>query len=673
MIYIYINGIKMAVKKNITVLQACQNLKLDISKFCFQKNLQIAGNCRMCLVEILNSPKPVASCAMPVVENMKIFTNTPLVQKAKESVLEFLLLNHPLDCPICDQASECDLQDQTLAFGSDKSRFFFKKRVVEDKYCGPFIKTIMTRCIHCTRCVRFANDICGIDNLGTIGRGNKTEISFYSSNIFYSELSGNLVDLCPVGALTSKPFAFKARSWELQQKNGLDVLDSTGSNICFHIFNNKIIRILPKTNYNINKEWILNKTRYFFDSLNYQRIEYPLIKDKETGEFKKISWFKVLKILNKKLITVDGSQIKVIIGDLIDLESLFILKKNLNLLGISNIELAEFLNKRNFVIKNDLTSDFLFKNSFKDFEQSDLCLIINSDLRSENGILNVHLLNRFKQGNFTIASIGSQINSNFPILNLGSTFETLSEIFLGKHSFCKKIIKAKNPIIIAGNNLIYKKNGFSFFYKFKNLEFLKKLNVNFLSSTISLIHFLEINFINSTLKTKKNDIIFFINTLNSSILKDQTNFKIYQGHHFTLDAQTSNLILPGLTAYEKEGTYINIEGFIQKQPKILNLMTEQRKDSIIFKYLYKFILKKNKAKLKNIFLIKDILPYLSLSKLKNISYNFLQKKQLSINTIFFNSFIKNYFYSTIFEQYSKILINSKKIIKITNNFKLSQK
>jgi NADH dehydrogenase (ubiquinone) Fe-S protein 1 len=218
MITIYINNIKTKVNKNSTVLQACNTLKIEIPKFCFQENLQIAGNCRMCLVEIENSPKPVASCAMPVMPNMKIFTDTPLVQKARESVLEFLLINHPLDCPICDQASECDLQDQTMIFGSDRSRFFFKKRGVEDKYCGPFIKTIMTRCIHCTRCVRFANEICGIDNLGTTGRGNKTEINFYYPNVFNSEFSGNLIDLCPVGALTSKPFTFKARSWELKKK-----------------------------------------------------------------------------------------------------------------------------------------------------------------------------------------------------------------------------------------------------------------------------------------------------------------------------------------------------------------------------------------------------------------------------------------------------------------------
>jgi NADH-quinone oxidoreductase chain G len=673
MIYIYINGIKIAVKKNITVLQACQSLNINISKFCFQKNLQIAGNCRMCLVEITNSPKPVASCAMPVLENMKIFTNTPLVQKAKESVLEFLLLNHPLDCPICDQASECDLQDQTLIYGSDKSRFFFKKRVVEDKYCGPFIKTIMTRCIHCTRCVRFANEVCGIDNLGTTGRGNKTEISFYLKNIFFSELSGNLVDLCPVGALTSKPFAFKARAWELQQKTGIDVLDSTGSNVCFHIFNNKIIRILPKTNYNINKEWILNKTRFFFDSLNYQRIEYPLLKDQESGLFKKISWFRVFKLLNKKLTTVDSSQIKVIIGDLIDLESLFLLKKNLKLLGISSIELEQNYTNNNFSINGDLTSSFLFKTSFKELEKADLCLIINSDLRSENGILNVHLLNRLKQGNFIIASIGSQINTNFTILNLGLTFETLLEIFLGKHFFCKKIIKAKNPVFIFGNNLLLKKNGWFFYSKFTKLIFLKKLKVNFLASTTSLIHFLEIHFSNIKLNTLKNKLIFFFNTSNAySFFKKTTNFKIYQGHHFTLDAEKSNLILPGMTSFEKKGTYINLEGFIQSQPKILNLNTEQRQDSLIFKYLYKYLLNINKKKQQSFFLIKDILSYLSLSKLKFTSFSFLQKKRLSLKNIFFNSFSKNYFYSTIFEQYSKILVHSKKIIKINNNFKLTK-
>ena len=360
MIEIYINNIRLKVNKHLTVLQACNNFKIEIPKFCFQENLQIAGNCRMCLVEIENSPKPIASCAMPLTANMKIFTDTPLVQKARESVLEFLLINHPLDCPICDQASECDLQDQTMIFGSDRGRFFFEKRGVEDKYCGPFIKTIMTRCIHCTRCVRFANEICGIDDLGTIGRGNQTEINFYYPKIFNSEFSGNLVDLCPVGALTSKPYSFKARSWELKKKEGLDILDSIGSNIKIDIFNNEIVRILPKTNFNINKEWISNKTRYFFDSLKYQRLKYPLLKNNENN-FSKISWLKALNIINKKFIKTDSFEIKSIIGNLTDLESIFLLKKNLNKLGILNIHYESFLNKKNR-INSDLTSNFLFNN-----------------------------------------------------------------------------------------------------------------------------------------------------------------------------------------------------------------------------------------------------------------------------------------------------------------------
>lgn len=372
MIDIYINNIKLTVNKNLTVLQACNNFKIEIPKFCFQENLQIAGNCRMCLVEIENSPKPVASCAMPLIPNMRIFTDTPLVQKARESVLEFLLINHPLDCPICDQASECDLQDQTMIFGSDRSRFFFKKRGVEDKYCGPFIKTIMTRCIHCTRCVRFANEICGIDGLGTTGRGNNTEINFYYPKIFNSEFSGNLVDLCPVGALTSKPYSFKARSWELKKKEGIDILDSIGSNINVNIFNNEIVRILPKTNFNINKEWISNKTRYFFDSLKYQRLQYPLLKDSENN-FHRISWLDALNIINKKLTTIDSSNIKSIIGNLTDLESIFLLKKNLNKLGISNIDYEYLLNNQNNQINSDLSSNFLFNMTLKSIDEADLC------------------------------------------------------------------------------------------------------------------------------------------------------------------------------------------------------------------------------------------------------------------------------------------------------------
>jgi NADH-quinone oxidoreductase chain G len=600
MITIYINNIKTKVNKNSTVLQACNNFKIEIPKFCFQENLQIAGNCRMCLVEIENSPKPIASCAMPVMPNMKIFTDTPLVQKARESVLEFLLINHPLDCPICDQASECDLQDQTMIFGSDRSRFFFKKRGVEDKYCGPFIKTIMTRCIHCTRCVRFANEICGIDNLGTTGRGNKTEINFYYPNIFNSEFSGNLIDLCPVGALTSKPFTFKARSWELKKKEAIDIMDGIGSNIKVDIFNNEIVRILPKTNFNINKEWISNKTRFFFDSLKYQRIKYPLLKDKN-NKFQKISWFEALNIINQKLIITDSTNIKSIIGDLIDLESLFLLKKNLNKLGIYNINYEKFLNNNNFKINSDITSNFLFQNTLKNIDESDLCLIINSDIRQEGSILNIHLINRLKKGNFKMAYIGNKIDFTYPINNLGLTLDVLIKIITGKHLFCKDLKKAKNPIIIFGENIINQKNAYFLISKLKNLSFLNN-NINFFNSKNSLMNFLEINFANTKLNFKNSKVSYLYNTnLKDKLIKKENNFIIYQGHHFTEDAQNSNLILPGLTFLEKKGTYLNIEGFIQKNEQILNLNTEQRKDLIIFKNIYKFIINQNQSKKKTIF------------------------------------------------------------------------
>ena len=603
MLIIYINNIKLKVNKNLTVLQACNSLKIEIPKFCFQENLQIAGNCRMCLVEIENSPKPVASCAMPVMNNMKIFTDTPLVQKARESVLEFLLINHPLDCPICDQASECDLQDQTLIFGSDRSRFFFKKRVVEDKYCGPFIKTIMTRCIHCTRCVRFANEICGIDNLGTTGRGNKTEINFYYQNIFNSEFSGNLIDLCPVGALTSKPFTFKARSWELKKKEGIDILDGICSNIKVDIFNNEIIRILPKTNFNINKEWISNKTRFFFDSLKYQRIKYPLFKN-ENNQFQKISWSKALNILNKKLNINDGSQIKAVVGDLVDLESIFLLKKNLNKLGISNVSFEKYLkNNNNLKINSDITNNFLFNNSLQSIEKSDLCLIVNSNIREEGPILNIHLINRLKKGNFEIAYVGHNNNFTFPIKNLGLTNDVLIEILLGKHSFCKKLKKSKNPLIIFGENVLNQKNSYFLISKFKNLKIFNNNNINFFNSKTGFINFLEINFNNLQLNINNSNIFYLLNTnLKDNLQKNKKNFYIYQGHHFTEDAQNSNLILPGLTFLEKKGTYLNIEGFIQKNDQILNLDTEQRKDSIILKYLFKFLINKNQKKKKRKFI-----------------------------------------------------------------------
>ena len=290
MISLYIDNVPVSVKKNSTVLQACDSLGIDVPRFCFHERLLIAGNCRMCLVEIEKSPKPVASCALPVSEGMKVFTKTPLVKKAQEGVLEFLLLNHPLDCPICDQGGECDLQDQAMIFGSDSSRFYEYKRGVEDKNCGPLIKTIMTRCIHCTRCVRFSTEIAGVPDLGTLGRGTHTQIGTYLEKTLSSELSGNIIDLCPVGALTSKPYAFKARSWELKSINSVDTMDSCGSNIVLSVKGSEVMRVLPRLNEDINEEWISDKTRFFYDGLKVQRLSVPLALDLDIKEYSILTW-----------------------------------------------------------------------------------------------------------------------------------------------------------------------------------------------------------------------------------------------------------------------------------------------------------------------------------------------------------------------------------------------
>lgn len=677
MIEIKINGIKMNVKKNITVLQACNSFDIEIPKFCFQENLNIAGNCRMCLVEIKNSPKPVASCAMPVMPNMEIYTNTPLVQKARESVLEFILINHPLDCPICDQASECDLQDQTMLFGSDRTRFFMKKkRGVEDKNVGPFIKTIMTRCIHCTRCVRFADEICNIDNFGTTGRGTHTEINFYDKNIFFSEFSGNLIDLCPVGALTSKPFSFKARSWEIIKKESTDILDSIGSNIVVNIFNNNVIRILPKTNFEINKEWINNKTRFFFDSLKYQRIEKPLIKT-EKG-FIEISWNDAFEKINSEIFKKDPSKIQGIIGNLTDLESTFFLKKKLNKIGISNISYI-YPNKKEISFNSDLTSNYLFNTSFKNLDNSDLCLLVNTDIRQEGSILNIHLINRIKKGNFEIASIGLKNNYTYPVNHLSLNTQTFIDILQGKHFFCKKLKKAKNPVIIIGTNFFNQlKESSILVEKLQNLSFLSSKNINVLHTQVSYLNFLEIFNKKYNFSKKKDNLYYLYNTDFQKNTKkeifDGKNFIIYQGHHFTLDAQNSNLILPGVTFLEKEGIYINTEGFIQKNNSILKIKGDQKTDSSIFKYLYIFLLKKNsinvnKKYLKNDFI--NLFSYLSKKKLNFVDLNIFNKKKINqINKYNIYFFKKNLYVQNILENFSKILMNSKTILKNKSNFKL---
>jgi len=379
---ITINGKEIEFEKGMTVLQACELADVEIPRFCYHEKLSIAGNCRMCLVELEKSPKPIASCAMPAAEGMNIKTNTTFVEKARKGVMEFLLANHPLDCPVCDQGGECDLQDQSLYYGVDKSRFVENKRDVKEKYMGPLIKTQMTRCIHCTRCVRFATEVAGVPEIGAIGRGENMEITTYLEKSMESELSANVIDLCPVGALTSKPYAFEARPWELKKTESVDVMDAVGSNIRVDTYNWEVKRILPRLNNEINEEWISDKTRYSCDGLLKQRLDVPYIK--KNNKLQKSTWDEAINLLVDKIHSVQPNEIAGHIGDMINMENALSFKKFFKTLKSENLEFRE----KNFYINQDEKMNYIFNSSIAGIEDEDLILLVGTNPRHEASILN---------------------------------------------------------------------------------------------------------------------------------------------------------------------------------------------------------------------------------------------------------------------------------------------
>ncbi len=397
---IIINGKEIEFEKGMTVLQVCELADVEIPRFCYHEKLSIAGNCRMCLVEMEKSPKPIASCAMPATEGMNIKTNTKLVEKARKGVMEFLLANHPLDCPVCDQGGECDLQDQSLYYGVDKSRFVENKRQVKEKYMGPLIKTQMTRCIHCTRCVRFATEVAGVPEIGAIGRGENMEITTYLEKSMESELSANVIDLCPVGALTSKPYAFEARPWELKKTESIDVLDAVGSNIRVDTYNWEVKRILPRLNNQINEEWISDKTRYSCDGLLKQRLDVPYLKI--NNKLQKSSWDEVINVIAKKINETNPEEIAGHVGDMISLENAFAFKKLFNHLNIKNLEFRE----KKFYINPEEKMNYIFNSSIQGIEDSDLILLIGTNPRLEATMLNARIRKTYVNKKIPIFSIG---------------------------------------------------------------------------------------------------------------------------------------------------------------------------------------------------------------------------------------------------------------------------
>ena len=424
MLKLKVNDIDIEVEEGLTVLQACEIAGAEIPRFCYHEKLSIAGNCRMCLVEMEKSPKPIASCAMPAAEGMNIKTNTAFVEKARKGVMEFLLANHPLDCPVCDQGGECDLQDQSMFYGVDKSRYNENKRSVPEKNMGPLIKTQMTRCIHCTRCIRFATEIAGATEIGAIGRGEDMQITTYLEQSVQSELSGNVIDLCPVGALTSKPYVFEARPWELKKTESIDVMDAVGSNIRVDTYGWEVKRILPIINEDINEEWISDKTRYACDGLSNQRLDTPFIK--YNGKFEKANWEEVFKIIKSKFENTSKDKIAGFVGDLNNMESSYIFKEFFDrILDSNNYDSRS----SNYFVDNSERENYIFNSSINGIEESDLIFLVGSNPRFESTILNARIRKSFLNNDTKIISLNDVGDLTYPYQYLDGQTKTLVEYF----------------------------------------------------------------------------------------------------------------------------------------------------------------------------------------------------------------------------------------------------
>ncbi|XP_075036301.1 NADH-ubiquinone oxidoreductase 75 kDa subunit, mitochondrial [Mixophyes fleayi] len=572
---VFVDGKPIMVEPGTTVLQACEKVGVQIPRFCYHERLSVAGNCRMCLVEIEKAPKPVAACAMPVMKGWNILTNSEKTRKAREGVMEFLLANHPLDCPICDQGGECDLQDQSMMFGSDRSRFTEGKRAVEDKNLGPLVKTIMTRCIQCTRCIRFASEVAGVDDLGTTGRGNEMQVGTYIEKMFMSELSGNIIDLCPVGALTSKPYAFTARPWETRKTESIDVLDALGSNIVVSTRGGEVMRILPKMHEDINEEWISDKTRFAYDGLKRQRLTQPMIRD-EKGYLVHSSWEDVLNRVAGVLQSVHGKDVAAIAGGLVDAEALVALKDLLNGLNSETLCTEEVF--PNSGAGTDLRSNYLLNSRIAGVEEADVLLLIGANPRFEAPLFNARIRKSWLHNDLQIAVVGSAVDLTYTYDHLGDSPQLVKDIASGKHPFSKVLSQAKKPMVVVGSSALQRKDGAAIHAAVSIIaqnarsssgvaEEWKVLNI--LHRVASQVAALDLGYKPGVDAIRKNPpkVLFLLGADAGCITRQDLPkdcFIIYQGHHGDVGAPMADVILPGAAYTEKSATYVNTEGRAQR-------------------------------------------------------------------------------------------------------------
>ena len=659
MVEIVINDKKVIVQKGLTILQACEENGIQVPRFCYHEQLSIAGNCRMCLIELDKSVKPIASCAIACENGMKIFTNTILVKKAREGVMEFLLINHPLDCPICDQGGECDLQDQAMLFGNDRGRFYENKRSVSDLDLGPFVKTVMTRCIHCTRCIRFLTELGGSFVMGTTGRGVKTEVGTYISTFLDSEVSGNIIDLCPVGALTSKPYAFTARPWELTKIESIDTLDSMCSNVSYHIFGGKILRVLPVLHMGVNEEWLTNTTRFSYDGYLLQRLTVPLLK--ENGSLVKKNFNLFIKFFKLNI----NDKILVLLSDDLSLETVYAVKNLKNLYTFSDVVLKNRIVKRNI----DFRKNYLFNSAYSNISQADLVCLVGCDLKKEMPLLLVRLRKEKRKQALPILNFGSTASVGLEEKISGVTTGALIRLSEGKHKNCVDIKKAKKPLFFIGLSLIMSKtiNAIPSIFSFIPNVYSPEWNgLNFVEKGAGVIGCYEVG-IQGTSVLKKADTIVNINNLNIKLCDNFVKKSVFIGTHGanTLAAYTD--IVPIKTNVEQANVFVNNEG----RSQLTKVVQVSNKDilegwDLLFKLFDRMFIRK-KISLTDVY---KSLQNIANNNLNSISYQTFfvdnYKKKLIIDNKPLVSYIGVEYANNAVTIYSRILVKAKKYIKKNN-------
>ncbi len=591
-----IDGVEIEVDKRLTLLQACELAGAEVPRFCFHDRLSIAGNCRMCLVQVEKAPKPVASCAQPVADGMVVHTRGDIAGGAQRGAMEFLLINHPLDCPICDQGGECDLQDQAMGYGLGISRFHEHKRSVQEKEFGPLIKTFMTRCIHCTRCIRFMDEVAGVPSLGATGRGEDMEITTYIENGINSELSGNVIDLCPVGALTSKPYAFVARPWELKKTDSIDVMDAMGSNIRVDARGREVLRVLPRLHEDINEEWLSDKSRFAVDGLMRRRLDTPYVR--KAGKLEAVSWDEALQVAAAKLNRTDGSKIAALVGDQADCEAMTALGALMDQKGSPHRDCR----LDGMKVDPAVRASYLFNTTIAGVEQADACLIVGANPRKEAALVNARLRKRWLMGGFEVGVVGPQVDLTYPSSYLGAGPRTLQEIADGSHAFADVLKRAERPMIIVGAGALARNDGAAVLALVHRIAEASGAGsddwngVNILHTAASRVGGLDLGFVPGEggrdtagilagAEEGAIEVVYLLDADGPGLERLADTFVIYQGHHGDSGAHVADIILPGAAYTEKDATYVNMEGRPQQAARAVFPPGEAREDWKIIRAL----------------------------------------------------------------------------------------